>query len=251
MQIRKKAFCLLIATAIIFTGTAYHTANADTASSWTTKTVNGRTYKFNSEVWNRYFTSGHTVEAVAQVRTADEKNAKTGYMGAQARLYTEGGTLKKSSSFVYNDVPVVNIYAYSPRATSTNIYFYSQSKIKLYNGNGYTTYTANKSPNCKVKSFALAISDDIEEFSITTFKENDEELSYGSGLQVDEQGDEPDLIAAIGINNKNGYIKSADLNPQTTSPEEACEVNRDLKSAYSIPVYDLEGNVIDQFIVGE
>lgn len=102
------------------------------------KTVNGYSYDYCSSVWERGFTSGHTLEAVAQVITTNRKNAPTGYMGAQARLYTSSGTLKYSSSMVYNDSPVINIYAYSSRTTSSG-YFYAQSKVSFYNGNGYTS----------------------------------------------------------------------------------------------------------------
>lgn len=65
--------------------------------------MNGYSYDYCSSVWERGFTSGHTLEAVAQVITTNRKNAPTGYMGAQARLYTSSGTLKYSSSMVYND----------------------------------------------------------------------------------------------------------------------------------------------------
>ena len=76
------------------------------------------------------------------------------------------------------------------------------------------------------------------------------ELSYGSGLQVNDMGDEPDLIEAVGVNNQSGYVKSDDLMIEASTPQEACQAVQKGVGSYSIPVYDLNGNVIDQFVVG-
>lgn len=237
------------AITLLFLSAVNNIANADTASVWTTKTVNGRAYKFNSEVWNR----SKSVQAVAQVKTSDSMNAKAGYMGAQARLYTASDKqLQKSSSLTYTDRDCVNIYVYSPEATTANTYFYSQSKVQLYNGNGYTTYTAAQSPNCKVKaSVAKEMDSYDEEVETTVFKRSGEVLSYGSGLQVNEEGEEPDLIWAVGINDISGYVKADDLCPNVSNPAEACAITQELAEGYTIPVYDLEGNIVDQFAVGE
>lgn len=247
-KIRKK-ICMLLSVALLFWGDINNVASADTVSAWTTKTVNERAYKFDSEVWNR----SKCVQAVAQVKTSDSMNAKAGYMGAQARLYTASDKhLRKSSSLTYTDRDCVNIYVYSPEATTTDTYFYSQSKVQLYNGNGYTTYTADQSPNCKVKGSAVKeINKNNEKLGTTIFKGSDEVLSYGLGLQVDEDGEEPDLICAVGINNISGYVKADDLCPNVSSPSEACTITQELAEGYTIPVYDLEGNIVDQFAVGK
>ncbi len=251
VQINKKILSLVLTMSVLLSGVTSSVAHADTASSWTTKTVNGRSYKFDSEVWNCMSDSKNAVQAVAQVMTCDYMNAKAGYMGAQARLYDANRQLRKSGDLVYNSRDCVNLYAYSPKATSTTTYFYAQSKIKLYNGNGYTTFTANESPNCKVKTAALSIESNWEEaFGFTTFGKGGKRLSYGSGLQVNDMGDEPDLIEAVGVNNQSGYVKSDDLMIEASTPQEACQAVQKGAGSYSIPVYDLNGNVIDQFVVG-
>lgn len=160
-------------------------------------------------------------------------------MGAQARLYTSSGALKHSSSMVYNDNPVINIFAYSPR-TSSSGYCYSQTKASFYNGNGYTTYTANKSPNAAV-STSLS---NIDEYNVSTSNK-----TYGSGLLAEIIGEDPDLISAIGISGVEGYVRSDDLVPTPSSLEEAVSASNIVYSDRIIPLYDLSGDVIGEFVV--
>lgn len=160
-------------------------------------------------------------------------------MGAQARLYTSSGTLKYSSSMVYNDSPVINIYAYSSRTTSSG-YFYAQSKVSFYNGNGYTSYTANKSPNASVAStFGSNIG----------YSVNENNETYGSGLLAETIGIEPDLIAAVGIDGTEGYVRSEDISPTPSTPQEAVAIASLAKTDRCIPLYNLDGEVIGEFIV--
>ncbi len=227
---------LLIGVMLLSSSLCVH---ADTSSNWQTATVYGYSYDYRSSLWNRYFNSGNTIEAVAEVFTSNRKNAPAGYMGAQARLYTSSGTLKYASSMVYNDTAVINVYAYSERATSSG-YFYSQSKVNFYNGNGYTSYTANKSPNAAVPS---ALNSNIE-YSVNVNNE-----TYGSGLLADALGIEPDLIAAVGRDGIEGYVRSEDLAPTPSNPEEAVVMAERAKTDRTIPLYSLEGEVIGEFVV--
>lgn len=160
-------------------------------------------------------------------------------MGAQARLYTSSGTLKYSSSMVYNDSPVVNIYAYSARTTSSG-YFYAQSKVSFYNGNGYTSYTANRSPNASVAS----VSDSTIGYSVNANNE-----TYGSGLLSETLGIEPDLIAAVGTDGTEGYVRSEDISPIPSTPKEAVAMAALAKTDRCVPLYSLDGDVIGKFIV--
>lgn len=214
-------------------------AYADTSSDWQTKTVYGYSYDYCSSVWERGFTSGHTLEAVAQVFTTNRKNAPAGYMGAQARLYTSSGTLMYSSSMVYNDSPVINVYAYSARTTSSG-YFYAQSKVSFYNGNGYTSYIANRSPNASVAS----VSDAYVGYGVNANNE-----TYGSGLLSETLGIEPDLIAAVGRDGTEGYVRSEDISPTPSNPKEAVAMAELAKADRCIPLYNLDGDVIGEFVV--
>jgi len=214
-------------------------ASANTESSWTTRTVNGQSYKFNSSVWNRSLSSGNTVEAVAQVKTTNKKAVEVGYMGAQARLYTSGGALKCTSGVEYNTAKAQNIYVYSSR-TSSSGYFYSQSKVYLYNGNGYTTYTANKSPNGKVQAVNPRY---------CLYQTTEDGRTYGSGLYSEMNGGEPDLIKAIGVSGEEGYITSSDISPDVDTIEEAILVSEEMQEDRLIPVYNLNGEQIDVFLI--
>lgn len=212
---------------------------ADTSSDWQTQTVYGYSYDYCSSIWNRYFTTGNTIEAVAEVITTNRKNAPAGYMGAQARLYNSSGTLVYSSSMVYNSSPVINVYAYSERTTSSG-YFYAQSKVSFYNGNGYTSYTANKSPNAAVPS---ALNSNVG-YSVNANNE-----TYGLGILAETLGIEPDLIAAVGRDGTEGYVRSEDLSPTPSNPKEAVVMAELAQTDRCIPLYNLDGEVIGEFML--
>lgn len=180
MKIRKK-LGMIIALATILVLTMGTVAFASASSSWQYKTVYSHSYKYRSTICTRSLSTGNTIEAVAEVMTSDGSNAPTGYMGAQARLYTSTGDLKYASSTVYNSSNVINIYAYS-KSTSASGYFYAQTKASFYNGNGYTAYTANRSPNAAVTTDL-----DFAEYDVNECGE-----TYGSGLDSAEIGE--DLI---------------------------------------------------------
>ncbi len=166
-------------------------------------------------------------------------------MGAQARLYTSAGKLKKSSTMKYNDSPLAAIVVYSPRVKTGTTYYYAQSKVRLYNGNGYNSYSALKSPNSR--SAGLEVKD--IEFEKVVFR--GEELTYGLGLQADGAGDEPDLIEAVGIHGECGYVLSNDLSAHVSTPSDAIQVTAAKGGEFAIPVYSLDGNIVDSFVVGK
>lgn len=233
----KSIVSFLVIAVMVFSSSL--SAYASTSSDWQTKTVYGYSYDYCSSVWERGFTSGHTLEAVAEVITTNRKNAPAGYMGAQARLYTSSGTLKYSSSMVYNDSPVINVYAYSARTTSSG-YFYAQSKVSFYNGNGYTSYIANRSPNASVASAYDAN---------VGYGVNANNETYGSGLLSETLGIEPDLIAAVGRDGTEGYVRSEDISPTPSNPKEAVAMAELAKTDRCIPLYNLDGEVIGEFVV--
>ncbi|MGE9875779.1 hypothetical protein ACQQ9V_07635 [Hornefia butyriciproducens] len=73
--------------------------------------------------------------------------------------------------------------------------------------------------------------------------------TYGLGIYEDAIGGEPDLIQAVGINGKIGYVRSEDFETKNGTPKEAAEnsiSDGEDKKEY-ISLYDLEGNVIDRF----
>lgn len=222
---------------MLVSGWREHSVFASTASDWQYVTVYGHEYKFNSRMQDRHFISGNTVEAVAEACIADKKVITAGYIGAQARLYTADGYLKHSSEMVYND-DAVNVYAYSD-ATSDSGYFYSQSRVCFYNGNGYDYFTANRSPNLAVPASIVNLD----------YEKNDRNETYGSGLLAELLGVEPDYIAAIGINGVRGYVRADELYTIPSSPKDAALMMQQDRENKIIPLYDINGNVIDGFVV--
>lgn len=229
------------------------TALADTSSDpYETPTINGHEYTFTSEVWTRVISSLATVEAVARV--AAETNVPTGYMGANARLYNSSGSLVKSSGTTYNTSKISAFYVYSPR-TSTLGQYYAQNTGSFYNGNGYTTYTGYKSPiqilsSSSSKSVSTARAEKFLEdlMSKAEYDVNENGETYGSAISANTIGVEPDLIAAVGTNGVNGYIKAKELTPEVSTIQEALALMGENGSVRTISLYDIDGTtILDQF----
>lgn len=236
-KVCKKLIVVCMLAVVLISGGKECGVFAGTSSDWKYVTVYGHDYKFNSCMQERYFVSGNTVEAIAEARIADNRVIYAGYIGAQARLYTEEGYLKHSSEMVYNDV-TVDVYAYSD-ATSDSGYFYSQSRVCFYNGNGYDYFTAYRSPNLAVPASLVNLE----------YERNDNNETFGSGLLTELLGVEPDYIAAIGIDGTKGYIRTNELYTVPTSPEEAIATMQQERKDKTIPLYDIDGNIIGSFMV--
>lgn len=183
-------------------------------------------YAITSEVWTRTVSGKKTAEAVARVSSTGVINP--GYAGGQARLYTSTGFLVNSSDWTYYDRKIASFYVYSP-ATSTAGNYYAQNKISIYNGDGYTQYTGYQSPMQGINlNSLLSKSPDNLQFDMELQQEyniNSDGETYGSALSEYTIGYEPDLIAAIGTDGVEGYIKNEDLNPIFNSIDEAIEYN--------------------------
>ena len=80
---------------------------------------------------------------------------------------------------------------------------------------------------------------------------NMQELNVNKAGQTYGCGDlDADLISAVGINGKLGYVSDEELAPTHHTPEEAIEWMQKTGPGYIIPLYDCEGEVIDGFVVG-
>ncbi|MCF7754454.1 peptidase [Paenibacillus xylanexedens] len=258
MNKRKTKKVSMVMICILSLFLASSTVLANTASSpYSTPKIKGHTYTFTSEVWTRNFTTGTTAEAVASVKAS--ASVPNGYMGAMARLYTSGGSLKASSSMTYNTSKISSFFVYSPRITTKTTY-YAQNVGEFYNGNGYTRYTGYKSPNLKLSNVNSSnvlfennteTSETIHELLLQTkYDVNSQGDTYGSALSEPIIGVEPDLIAAIGTNGIEGYLKAEDLTPKITTIEEALAQSQVNGTVRTIHLYDVEGdNIIGEFDV--
>lgn len=93
--------------------------------------------------------------------------------------------------------------------------------------------------------------------SPTTFSINSKGLTYGSALNATSREEEPDLIAAIGVDGTEGYVYASDLEEKMpSSPAEAVAITKAIKEKKaksknnkpvvirSIPLYSSDGKTI-------
>lgn len=73
--------------------------------------------------------------------------------------------------------------------------------------------------------------------------------TYGSDALAGFLGHHPDLILAMGQEEKEGYIRRSDLFPVLKTTEEVLEYMKNLPKRRMIPLYDCEGAVIGEFEV--
>lgn len=93
----------------------------------------------------------------------------------------------------------------------------------------------------------------IKDQSSSVYPVNEQGQTYGEGPFKPGIGQEPDLIKAVDEKGVEGYVKSSDLLPGVSSPEEAMEYQKsaDAAGSKSIPLYKSDGKtVIGQFKFG-
>ncbi|MBW5468500.1 hypothetical protein GPJ61_11595 [Brevibacillus formosus] len=75
---------------------------------------------------------------------------------------------------------------------------------------------------------------------------NEQGQTFGSGPFPEGPSQEPDLIEAKGENGVEGYVKSSDLSPTVSSPEEAIafQKSKEATGYRSIPLYELDGKTV-------
>ncbi len=71
------------------------------------------------------------------------------------------------------------------------------------------------------------------------YPKNDKGETYGPEILFDVLGYMPDLIAATATNGQDGYLRSSEMDALLSSTDH---------QRYSLPVYDLNGNVIGEFV---
>lgn len=228
-----KRFFAVISSLLLCCSFLFTTASAAFVNGGsTTATVYGHTYKYYSSIGK---SDSDEVYGVTTVSSSDR--IPTGYSGVCARLYTSEGVLSKSGSWIYNEHEV-NAMGSGSLYAPTSGTFYCKGQVRLYNGDGYTTYSTKASPNITQSR--------THSMPVSTLQTNQNGLTYGSALFSEK---EPDLILAEGISGNVGYVKSSDLNgPMPTSTYAASQMLS--SQSRVIPVYSDDGvSVIDTFVV--
>ena len=215
-------------------------AFADTESATRLEVMGNYSYTFwcGTEHTTQGGQSG--IKAFAWVREANQQHVPVGHMGIEARLYNEGGALKKSSNTLYNEGEYLGL-GVETGVEFTSGRYYAQGLCHLWNGSRYTSWNTFKTPYDTLRRVDSDNPMYISEYQINSLGE-----TYGSALSAYTIGEEPELIAAIGVDGTEGYVKACDLSPEYFSPEEM--VNNSMVTR-EIPLYDSEGNTIGSFMV--
>ena len=246
----KKFFSALLACAL-FMGIMQFSAVAATSSVYAGNEYRGEgTYIVSNNSEYKGFsilTVSDSFQASTQISfvrdlesTFPSTNVK--YLAYQARLYTPSrlSASSKIEKSTTTYLPVVTTSAWrGDQATSRGWVEYN-----LKNGTSNTMFL-NASPTISKNRFVA-----VEECILESFKDSLNETyqypvnqsgeSYGSGLLAEIVGEEPDLIEAIGVNGIVGYVRAEELEADYDVPPEEDVI---------ISVYDLDGLVVDTFVL--
>ncbi|SCG82234.1 hypothetical protein DW1_0625 [Proteiniborus sp. DW1] len=233
MKFRKMVIAFIIGCFLL---AAINVYAATSPSPYQYATVFGYEYKYRSSV-----SSDSESAWSGTFILLTEGNATAGYFGANARLYDSSGTLLKSSGWYYNDEELAGLSnltdSYYGKGT-----FYGKGQVRMYNGDGYNTYTTYSTPYTQVMSINETI----------TYSVNSNGQIYGSEYFLNIMGVEPDLIQAQGQSGVLGYIKAEDIGDDyvPSSPSAAIDYQNSLPNERVIPLYASDGiTVIDTFVV--
>ena len=165
-----------------------------------------------------------------------------GYAGTNAFLFRSTGQLVKSTGMMY--LSSASPSAHNFISTTEPGVYYAQGLVSIatdYSSGSYT-YSTYNTPQTTRQTYTVASTSNLS----TSYKITNNNETYGSGILADILGEYPDLLEAVGTNGNNGYVRYDDLVYTPSSPEEAIIYSESIKNL-SIPVYDLEGNIIDSF----
>ena len=234
----KAILSLVLVIAIAFTTCI--TAAAASYTSWQYINGCGYYYKFRAGIG----IANSRVYADANIQTTNGAFVPKSYMGACASLFVTTGSIVSSSGTVYNTVPRAGMTATTDSGATVPLVaqglFYVACSVS--SSGTILEYDEDNTPETSSMqvSSSAPYETDAASYEVT---ENGE--TYGSALCYDKFGCYPDLIDAIGINGVNGYVLKDDLFyiPSTEAEAEAYNA----LTTKTIPVYDLEGNVVDLF----
>lgn len=217
------------------------------------------------EIWSTIYEDSSTeYRGASWVHTSNSVNVPARAMGASVGLYSKGGEVYMELDPTFNSAPTTTHFR-----TTSDIYpydgdVYAQGKIYLRNSASSDDYrfyltaeTRKLFPDSKSAETeyqdTLAQLADATLLSDGTYPVTASGETYGSELLANQVGEIPDLISAIGINGVSGYVRADEFYPnlKTAADVDAYVAAMEQNTAgyREIPVYDLNGNVIDRFHV--
>lgn len=192
-----------------------------------------------------YADGGSRYRAATWVETMNGGNVAAGNMGANGRLYSASGTLLKDTGMMYNTSSYYFQVASISTAKSSPSGAYSWGEVDLYNGDHFVSDTLNKT---EIVGAARALAYQLDDGN---YPVSDKGKTYGSALLSEIVGHEPDLISAVGTDGQAGYVKYEDVKkPEIKNPSEAVSYMQDRQETYTVPLYDLQEEVIGEFEIG-
>lgn len=212
------------------------------------KTVGGVEFKIDSEL---YINGNRTFRGAVYVVTVDQSLVPAKTILVQAELYEPNSAQAVCySEWDYNDKADYWAYAVTPYYNSDNI-VRAAGGVQIYDG---TKYVPIEAPSTRYSSRSQDVSDELKATldANGNYPKTANGETYGSGLLSSIVGYKPDLISAIGTNGLSGYIRNEDASPIFVTKEEYEIYIVNLEAAgRKIPLYDLQGNVIGDFEIGE
>lgn len=219
----------------------------------------------NFEMWSwLYRDAANEFRGSSWICNKAAQNLPHETLGVSCVLYRPNGTRYFETETTFNNGPNYFHFQSTPTKNADAEGIYCGGKITIINDSGrhyYTTpVTETKRPSDPLpyadagtvsKTAALLALDGLDEngeYPVTADGE-----TYGSALLAEITGYEPDLILAEGTDGATGYIRADDLRPDVNTPGEALaymdELARRETSYRTIPLYDLDKNVIGSFRV--
>lgn len=194
------------------------------------------------------------VRAVSAIRCAAPVGANQ--MGTRPRLYNENGAIISTSGWAYNSQygtgSTVNI------GTTVGVspgYYFSKGEGCVYNGNGYTKFNYNRTPNIWAPDAKSGNANTDEalsafaDFLKMEYKINENGQTYGSELFAPSRDYVPELILAIGDDGTEGYIKKEELYNVIDLSYEEVMAGVTVQDTF-IPLYQSDGKtIIGNFII--
>ncbi|MEF2560461.1 MAG: hypothetical protein U0M96_05175 [Eggerthellaceae bacterium] len=159
-------------------------------------------------------------------------------VGVMGEIYNPAGLLLKSTKIVWNTGGEQNQGAGASLVCVPGARYFAGGRV-------YISRTHIESMGCYQSPILTCSTGEVE--TIITPEEyqiNDHGETYGSLMFANEIGEEPDLIAVLATNNKEGYIYSEDFNNVA--------LDDGLAEDSTIPVYDKNGlTLIGEFELDE
>jgi len=214
-------------------------------SGLSTFTVAGKSY-------SNYTSVNSTLISGAYGSTTIKSNSGSvgeGCLYAHANLYDKAGNVIKTADWRHNSSSTTSFTNKTANGMKKGT-FYTKGTTKVYNGNGYTTQSANRSPDLTISSVGGTGRSISPEESPDIILKN-----VGGNISSEELNERMHLyetkamISAIGLNNTHGYVSLNDLYDTQNEPktlEEAIMYGKAkaIEEYRLIPLYDNDGETV-------